>query len=344
MKAAILVEQNKPLVIDEISTNELDYGQVLVRVEVSSICGRQIGEITGAKGEDKFLPHLLGHEGGGVVEEIGPGVTTVKAGDKVVMHWRKGNGIESNFPKYLWNNDVIGGGLVTTLGEYSVVSENRLTPVPSSIPSEIAALFGCAVTTALGLVNNEARLKIGQSIAVIGTGGVGLNIIQAAALVTANPIIAIDIQNERLQMAMQLGATHSINNKNNDLVENISKIAGSKGVDVIVDTSGVPELIEVAYRLTAPGGRMIMVGQPHFSKSLTIKNFSNNFTGKTIKDSEGGATNPVQDIPRYIKLFEDGKLELEKIITNRYRLDDINLAIKDLQSGHINGKCIIEMN
>jgi len=342
MKAAILVEQNKPLVVDEVIPHNLDVGQVLVKIEASSICGRQIGEITGAKGEDKFLPHLLGHEGGGIVEEIGPGVSLVSVGDKVVMHWRKGDGIESGFPKYQWNDKLIGGGLVTTFAEYSVVSENRITTVPASLPSEVAALMGCAVTTALGLVNNEAKLKVGQSIAIIGTGGVGLNILQAAAMVSANPIIAIDIVDEKLNLASKLGATHCINNKNNDLNGSINKIVGSKGVNVIVETSGHPQLIESAYSLTASGGRMIMVGQPHYTKGLNIKGMADNFVGKTVKDSEGGLTNPAEDIPRYVKLYEQGKLKLDEIITNRYKLDDINQAINDIRSGKVLGKCIVK--
>ena len=178
MLAAILNKQNADLILDDVEAFALDVGQVLVKVEASSICGRQIAEITGRKGEDHYLPHLLGHEGCGVVEDIGLGVTTVKTGDKVVMHWRKGEGIESTFPRYKWGSQIIGGGLITTLSEKSVVAENRITKIPDDIPADVASLLGCATTTGLGLVNNEADLKIGQSIVVIGAGGVGLNVIQ----------------------------------------------------------------------------------------------------------------------------------------------------------------------
>ena len=161
MKAAILNHLNLPLIVDEVQLPEhLECGQVLVQVDCSTICGAQIGEITGAKGEDHYLPHLLGHEGCGRVRDVGVGVDHVKIGDKVVMHWRRGLGIESTFPKYKWKDKVIGGGLVTTFNEYAVVSENRLTSIDPSIPSGVASLMGCAVTTALGLINNEARLKI----------------------------------------------------------------------------------------------------------------------------------------------------------------------------------------
>ena len=143
MKAAILEELGKPLVISDLTITKLDVGQVLVKVHCSGICGKQIGEISGHFGPDKFLPHLLGHEGGGEVLDIGPGVTCVKPGDHVVMHWRKGKGIESSFPRYTrLVLDDIGGGLVTTFNEYAVVSENRLTPIPKTIPFEVAALMG----------------------------------------------------------------------------------------------------------------------------------------------------------------------------------------------------------
>ena len=166
-KAAILENLNAPLVLDEIESQPLECGQVLVRIHRSGICGAQLNEIAGTKGPDNFLPHLLGHEGGGVVVETGPGVTSVKPGDHVVLHWRKGAGIHAKPAKYLWNGRTVNSGWVTTFSEYSVVSENRLTPIPKDVPFEIAALMGCAVTTALGLINNLAQVKIGQSVAVL---------------------------------------------------------------------------------------------------------------------------------------------------------------------------------
>ena len=201
MLATILNEQNEDLIVDDVEIFPLEVGQVLVKVEASSICGRQIAEMTGAKGRDWNLPHLLGHEGCGIVEDIGAGVNTVAVGDKVVMHWRKGDGIESDFPRYKWGNGVIGGGLVTTLSEKAVVSENRLTKVDHEMSSVPAALLGCASTTALGLINNEAKLKIGEGIMVLGAGGVGLSVIQAAKLVSAYPIIAIDVDEAKLKKA-----------------------------------------------------------------------------------------------------------------------------------------------
>ena len=145
----------------------------------------------------------MGHEGCGIVEEIGPGVTTVKVGDKVVMHWRKGDGIESNFPSYIYNDKKMSSGKVTTISEYSVVSENRLTTVPDDTPEELCALLGCAMTTAIGTITNEAQVKFGESVLVVGCGGLGLHLIEAAKLSNAYPIIGIDITDEKEELSKE---------------------------------------------------------------------------------------------------------------------------------------------
>jgi len=347
MLATILNKQNEDLIVDEVEIFPLDVGQVLVKVEASSICGRQIAEITGGKGEDNYLPHLLGHEGCGIVEDVGLGVTTVKVGDKVVMHWRKGEGIESTFPRYKWKEQVIGGGLVTTLSEKAVVSENRVTKIPDEMPSDLAALLGCAVTTGLGLINNEANLKIGQSIVVIGAGGVGLNVIQGAHLVSANPIVAVDVRKKKLAKALQLGATSIIDNtpslNRSPNIRHALDDLNLKNIDVVVETVGFPTLIEAAYSIASPGGKLILVGQPDFRESLSIEGFSKNIKGLTVKDSEGGLTQPHVDIPRYIDLYQSGVLKLRELITDEYPLEGVNTAIDDMKEGRVVGKCIIKM-
>jgi S-(hydroxymethyl)glutathione dehydrogenase/alcohol dehydrogenase len=212
MKAAILVDSRKPLTVAEIELpGELSFGQVLVKIHYSGICGAQINEIEAAKGPDKFLPHLLGHEGSATVLEVGPGVKTVTPGDTVVMHWLPSNGIQAEPASYLWNGRKVNSGWVTTFSEYSIVSENRLTAIPADFDLKIAPLFGCAVTTAMGVVNNDAHVKVGQSVVVFGVGGVGLNIVQASAMVSAYPIIGIDLFDIKLEMARRFGATDTFN-------------------------------------------------------------------------------------------------------------------------------------
>jgi len=339
MKAAILVEQKKPLVITDISLPcKLQYGQVLVKVICSSICGSQIGEIDGVKGTDKFLPHLLGHEGGGIVLETGHGVTRVKKDDHVVLHWRKGFGIESPTPKYNWDHKIVNAGWVTTFNEYAVVSENRLTIIPKDVDFEIAALLGCA---GLGVINNNVRLKIGESIAVFGTGGVGLSIIQGAALVSANPIIAIDIYDHKLKLAKEFGATHVINPSKINVKEEIYKIVDNQGVAAAVDSTGVVKVIEQAYEITSPNGRTILVGVQRYNEKASIYPLPLYF-GKVLIGSHGGESNPSEDIPRYINLIKSGRIEFKKMITHRFALDEINLAIEKFRQGET-VRCMINI-
>jgi len=342
MKAAILIKQKQNLVIDEIEIPKLQYGQVLVKVVCSGICGSQIGEIDGVKGEDKYLPHLLGHEGSGIVVDTGEGVKKVKKGAHVVLHWRRGEGIESPTPRYKWEDKFVNAGWVTTFNEMAVVSENRLTPIPEDIDFGIASLFGCAITTGFGVVNNNAKLKIGESIAVFGSGGTGLSIILGASLVSANPIIAIDIYENKLEMAKKFGATYLINSKKDNVKDVIFRIVGKLGVDVAVDTTGNTKVIEQAYEVTSSRGRTILVGVPKFDEKIQIYSLPLHFE-KILTGSYGGESNPTCDIPRYLGICKKGKVNISEMITNRYKLEEINDAIEDLRKGKIAGRGIIKM-
>lgn len=336
MKAVILEKINGDLTVGEVGLTPLQYGQVLVKNIVSGLCGAQLQEIAGLKGNANFLPHLMGHEGCGIVQEIGMGVNTVKVGDKVVMHWRKSDGIEAPFPKYIFNEKEISSGKVTTLSEYSVVSENRVTPVPHDTPDELCALLGCGLTTALGVITNEAKVRLGESVCIIGSGGVGLNLIQGAKLVSAYPIVAVDIVEEKRDLCLNMGATYFINSK----VENIDQ-----KFDVIIDTTGIPEVITKAMTQLSGTGRLILVGQPKPGQEITLSDANKLFdgNGKTIKATQGGKTNPTDDIPRYIKLYKAGLIDINSIITHRFNLEDINKAITLLKSGNA-GRIIININ
>lgn len=340
-KAAILTELNKPLTLSEVETTDLKIGQVLVKILVSGLCGAQLQEISGFKGNGKFLPHLMGHEGCGIVEEIGPGVTTVKVGDKVVMHWRKGEGIESDFPTYIYNEKNMSSGKVTTISEYSVVSENRLTTVPQETPEELCALLGCGLTTALGVINNEANVKFGESVMVIGSGGVGLNLIQGASLASAYPIYAVDVVKDKKELTLALGATTYINT----LVEDIENVLGKNKIDVIIDTTGNPEVIKKSLNLLSGNGRFILVGQPKPAQEIVIPTANKLFdgVGKVLQATQGGKTNPSEDIPRYVNLYKSGKLNFEKLITHYFEFDKINDAFDLLKSGKA-GRIMIKIN
>jgi S-(hydroxymethyl)glutathione dehydrogenase / alcohol dehydrogenase len=334
MKAAVLEKIDAPLAIRDVELTELKVGQVLVKILVSGLCGAQLHEIRGHKGNAKFLPHLMGHEGCGIVEEVGPGVTTVKVGDKVVMHWRPGTGIEAPFPSYVLDGKSMSSGKVTTLSEYSIVSENRLTTVPQDTPEDLCAILGCALTTAMGIIDNEVDLKFGESVAVVGCGGVGLNLIQAAALKSACPIYAIDNNVTKRDLCFTAGASLFTNS-----VANLDE-----KVDVIIDTTGIPEVISECVSKLSGKGRMILVGQPAPGRGVEVMNAVNLFSGmgQTIKATQGGKTNPTEDIPRYVRMHQEGILDVKQFVTHRFKLDQVNEAFDLLKSGDA-GRIIIEI-
>ena len=338
MKAAILAEVNMPLLVENVRLPaRLDYGQVLVRVLVSGICGAQLQEIAGLKGNVEHIPHLLGHEGCGIVEEVGLGVARVKPGDKVVCHWRKAAGIDAPFPWYGWDGEggVVGGGKVTTLSEKSVVSENRLTPVPADTPPELCALLGCSLSTALGTIESEAAVKFGESVLIVGVGGLGCNLIRCASMANAYPITATDVHDAKRSLALVMGADRYVNTAK-------EPIKGS--FDVIIDTAGVGDSMEATLPLLAPSGRFIMVGQPKPGQSVAMLNACHLFQGdgKHICATQGGGFRPHLDIPRYLRLHDAGLLDLDGIITTRLPLDRVNEGIELVRAGQA-GRVLIEM-
>ena len=334
MKAAVLEKIDAPLTVRDVELTELKFGQVLVKVLVSGLCGAQLHEIRGHKGNAKFLPHLMGHEGCGIVEEVGLGVTTVKPGDKVVMHWRLGEGMEAPFPNYILDGKTISSGKVTTLSEYSIVSENRVTAIPPETPNVLAAMLGCSLTTALGIIDNECDLKFGETVAIIGCGGVGLNLIQAATMRSPLKIYGVDINRKMIDLTYIMGATL--------FTESINDI--EKSIDVIIDTTGIPQVIADAYNKLAPSGRLILVGQPAPGKSVELPNAVSMFdgTGKSVKATQGGGTIPHVDIPRYIDLASRGIICYEQLHTDTFTLDQVNDAFDLLKSGNA-GRIMIDI-
>src|SRR5438874_2667748 len=252
-QAALLVETGKPLVLAEIEIPPLKPGQVLVQIAYSGACGTQVMEWRGDKGEDKWVPHCLGHEGSGVVLEVGSAVSKVKAGDKVVLSWIKGSGIEAGGAVYHWEGRKVNAGGVTTFQRDAVVSENRLTLLPGDLPMDVAVLLGCAAPTGMGAVYNVLKAQPGDAVAVFGTGGIGLNALMAAALAGAMPVIGIDPNPTRRALAKIYGATHVIDPSDTDVLGEIKRIV-PQGVDVAVASSGVPAVMEPADKATRPTG------------------------------------------------------------------------------------------
>jgi S-(hydroxymethyl)glutathione dehydrogenase/alcohol dehydrogenase len=332
--AAILVEQRKPLVVDEVEIPALGYGQVLVDIKASRICGSQLGEIDGVKGPDRFLPHLLGHEGGGIVLEVGPEVRHVKTGDRVVLHWRSGRGIEARPPTYNWNGTKTNAGFVTTFNRLGVISENRLTVVPPDTDFELCCLLADTLTTGFGVINNDAKVKLGESVVVIGCGGIGLGVVLGAKLAGAYPVIALDLHDHKLQIAAKYGASHTINSAKEDFGEVVLRILNQTRPDVIVDGTGNPQVLEKAFTLLANNGRCIGVGVMPHDRKLSINTLPLHL-GKTLRGSHGGDSQPADDIPRIIRMIKGGVFDPRDFVSHRVKLPEINDAISKMRSGEV---------
>lgn len=343
MRAAILAESGQDLILDDVQLpDKLEAGQVLVKMAYSGICGSQIGEIDAVKGPDRYLPHLLGHEGSGEVVAVGPGVRHVQVGESVILHWRPGRGIEAMPPHYLWNNKPLNAGWITTFNEYAIVSENRCTAVPHHLLKAASraqlALLGCAVTTALGCLSHEARLLPGENIAILGVGGVGQAMIQGAKLMGAAAILAVDIHPDKLDLAEELGATHVLDGADPHLKQLIKDQLGP--LDVVVDNTGRSELISLAYQVSGPQGRIMLVGVPSPQDPVQLDSLPIHF-GKQLIGSHGGATVPHQDIPRYLRLCQQKRLDLDALISEVVPLSQINEAIGRLRRGEVSGRSLI---
>lgn len=353
MRAAVLTTLNAPLELWDLEhawhthDSHCANGQALVDVIASGICGSQLQEIQGNKGNKDFLPHLLGHEGVGIVRKVGPGVSTQLVGKKVVCHWRKGAGPEAfHTARYDTGKGItIGGGHVTTLCESAVVSANRITAVEDDVPDELCALLGCGLSTALGTIEQEAKLKFGESILVVGCGGVGLNLIMAARLACAYPIVGMDLSEEKRATVACLGANFFHTPKCGRGIRELMERVVPKGFDVIVDSTGSVEALETTIPLLADGGRYVCLGQPKPEESFRVLGAVNMFRGEQGRDiiwSQGGGFQPSRMIPRYVNLWRAGLLDLDNIISHRFPLADVNRGIDLVRAGQA-GRVMIEM-
>jgi len=334
MKAAVLYETGKLLIVEDgIEIPSLQSGQVLVKVAYSGVCRSQLMEVRGNRGEDAYLPHLLGHEGSGWVVETGTEVTKVKPGDKVVLTWIKGEGIDCKGAKYKLGNTTLNSGGVTTFSNYTVVSENRCVILEEEVPMELAALLGCAVPTGAGIVFNTLRPNKDASIAVFGAGGIGLSAILGAKVHECSKIIAVDIEDEKLAMAKEFGATHTINCKTENPVKKIHEITKNQGVDFSVEAAGRAEVIESAFQsVKYNGGLCVIAGHPDCKERIQLDPFDL-IRGRKIEGSWGGECEPDRDISMYVKYYKNGKLPLERMISQTYPLEEINQALFELERG-----------
>lgn len=339
--AAILVELGKPLVLAELEIPVLKDGQVLVEISYSGACHTQILEARGYRGEDKFLPHCLGHEATGKVLEISAGVEKVSPGDNVVLSWIKGSGADVPGTVYKWDGRDVNAGGVTTFSRHAVVSENRLTPLPEALDPRSAIVLGCAAPTGMGAVMNVAAPKPGDSLAVFGVGGVGLFAIAAARAEKCDPVIAIDRLANKLEMAADMGATHCINASERDVTEALKEICPN-GLDHAIEATGSPKVMTDALgAVRAQGGRCVIVGNAHHGENLTINPQQFN-QGKSLLGTWGGNAKPDEDYARFADLIASGDAGCSHILSGDYTLETVNDALDDLEAGRI-GRPVIDM-
>jgi S-(hydroxymethyl)glutathione dehydrogenase/alcohol dehydrogenase len=344
LKAAVLIKQNEPLQMHCFKKATPVGYQVSVRIHMSGVCGAQLNEILGIKGPDAFLPHLMGHEGSGIVEATGEMVTKVAPGDRVVLHWRKASGGEGPFPKYESVDGLTaGGGYVTTFADTALVAENRVTKIDSDVPFNIGCLFGCGISTGYGIIHNELKFKAGAALALIGCGGVGLNVIQAAALAGASAVVAVDRHaGPKETLALKMGATHFVRLESPMTLDAELRAVWNKGFDAVVDTTGDTRLMEEGFKALNKNGTLMLVGQPRLESTLTISPALDLFTGKKLLVSEGGGFEPDRDMPKLQQLYRKDPEAMLRVITHTYQLDEINDAIATLRAGS-SGRIVINM-
>lgn len=342
-EAAILVELNTPLKLVSLDIPPLKSGQVLIKIAYSGICHTQINEIDGLKGDDPYLPHTLGHEGSGIVLATGENVSKVSAGDHVVLTWIKGHGADIPSTQYTSLGHSINSGAISTFMKTAIISENRLIKIPKDMPLKEAALLGCAFPTGAGIVNNTCKINTDSKIAIFGVGGIGLSAVMAASAIGARVIIAIDINDSKLGYAKTLGATHTINVNNYDVIEEIKNITENKLLDYSIEAAGSTEVMETAYSSIKPfGGLCVIAGNASSNSKISI-NPMDLIQGKNISGSWGGETDSDKDILKYCSWHDNDKIRLSNLISREYPLHEINTAISDLKNG-INGRALINMD
>lgn len=350
MKAAVCHEFGKPLVIEEVSIAEPAEGEIKVKLAACAICHSDIFYADGAWGG--VLPAVYGHEAAGVVESVGPGVTTVVPGDHVVVTLIRSCGhchycaqglavtCETRFPLDEASPITGEGGRAFTQGlrtgafaEQVVVQASQAVVVPKDLPLDTASLLACGVITGFGAVANTADLKPGADAVVIGAGGVGLNSIQGAAIRGAKTIVAIDIAESKLEAARRFGATHAIDGRSDDLPGRVRALTGGRGADYVFVTVGAKAAIQQAFPLTARGGAVVLVGMPPDGVTTDMDPGALASDNQRILGSKMGTARIQVDIPYLVSLYRQGRLKLDELISGRYPLAEINEAIASVKRG-----------
>jgi S-(hydroxymethyl)glutathione dehydrogenase / alcohol dehydrogenase len=357
-KAVILREFNKSLSIEEIEVAPPRRNEVMVRVVNAGVCRSELPAIRGQRSIP--LPIVLGHEGAGIVEQVGEDVSAVKPGDHVVLLWRvpcgrcyscsigrpalceeaAKSGGKGSMPdgtiRFSQNGKPIYHFNTTSCFQtYTIMHEKAVIPIPKDFPFAVAAILGCGVVTGIGAVVNTAQVRAGSTVAVFGAGGVGLSTILGAQLVNARKIIAVDIRDNKLETAFSLGATDTVNSAETDPVKAIRDLTGGRGVEYAFDVIGLGKVLDQAFHATGRTGMTIMVGSPAPEERFNVPVRLLYAEERTIKASYYGSTLPYRDIPWLVSLYQAGKLPLDRLISRHYPLEQYNEALRALEAGEV---------
>ena len=349
MKAAVCYEFGKPLVVEEVDIDTPRASEVKVRMTATAICRSDIRVIKGEIGVK--LPIVVGHESAGYIEEVGRNVTSVKPGDAVVVSLlsscRRCYYCVSGYPHLCENypfptpenrlrnkrgqNLMQGTGKVAGFAEYTIVDESQIVRIPEDFPMDKAALLACGVITGFGAVVNRAQVKPSRSVVVIGTGGVGLNSVQGAAISGAYPVIAVDISDYKLKAARIFGATHTVRADDKDAINAVKQLTYGRGADYVFVTVGEPTAVEQGFSMSGPRGMTVVVGLSRRGSTITLPPF---FAGERVLTSSiMGTTRLSVDVPKLMELYKAGRLKLDELITSHYPLEKINEAIESVERG-----------
>jgi S-(hydroxymethyl)glutathione dehydrogenase/alcohol dehydrogenase len=357
MKAAIITEANKPFTVQDVELDAPKAGEVRVKIAASGVCHSDYHVLNGTTQHP--MPVITGHEGAGVVESVGDGVSRIKVGDHVALSWtpdcgecfycqRNQPNLCETFTEPIWNGVMLDGtsrvrwqgqpiyvfsGL-GTFAEYVVVPQQSCVPIAKDVPLTTAALVGCAVATGVGAVLYTANVHAGDSVVVYGAGGVGLNVIQGAALAGATTIIAVDTNAAKMDMAKAFGATHAIISSDSNL-EEIRALTGGRGAEHVFESVGLPSVQESALDAARPGGMVTLVGLSPMGSGTNLPGAVITRTEKTVKGSYYGSVSPQRDFPLFVDMYKAGRLKLDELVSQQYRLEDINEAYDAMLSGEV---------